>query len=110
MSIAQPFYTMVPESGMITLPPEFRGKTVKLLTEEEEEKLARIKQADYNFRHPKTLEEILKDAKPIRDIKDLHPEEPIWDSDEEFFEFLDALGEDVENYRSIERLSKRSLT
>jgi len=28
MTLTQPFYTTVPESGMITLPLEYRGKTV----------------------------------------------------------------------------------
>jgi len=36
MPIAQHFYTTVPESGIMTLPPEFRGKTDKVLTDEEE--------------------------------------------------------------------------
>ena len=101
MSLAQQFYTTVPESGTITLPPEFRGKTVRLLAEEEEaEKLLRIKLADYEFRHPKTLEQILKEqnAKPIR-FDDSIPEKPAWESDEEFFEFLEAIGEDPSHYR-----------
>ena len=31
MSLAQQFYTTVPESGTITLPPEFRGTEVVIL-------------------------------------------------------------------------------
>jgi len=99
MSIAQHFYTTVPESGMITLPPEYRGKIVKLSTEEEEEKLLRIMQSNDNFWHPKSLEEILKNAGPIQDIRDLYPKESIWDSDEEFIEFLEAIGENPDDYK-----------
>ena len=106
-----PFHTTtVLDNGMpaTPLPERFRGTTVKLLTEDEA-KLLRIMQADYNFRHPKPLEELLKDVKPIRDITELCPDEPIWDSDEEFCEFLESIGQDVENYRSIEYLAKKPL-
>jgi len=30
MTQTQPYYTMVPESGTITLPPEYRGKAICL--------------------------------------------------------------------------------
>jgi len=99
MTQTQPYYTTVPESGTITLPSEYWGKAVKVLTEEEEKRL-RIIQADYDFRHPKSLEEILKEqnAKPVR-FDDLIPEEPAWESEEEFFAFLEAIGEDLNLYR-----------
>ena len=58
MTQMQPYCTAVPESGTITLPSEFRGKAVKVLTEEEEKRL-RIIQADYDFRHPKSLPDAL---------------------------------------------------
>jgi hypothetical protein len=104
------FHTTVLDDGMLAvpLPEEFRGKTVDVLTDDEE-KLLRIVQADYNFRHPKPLEELLKDVKPTQDIADLCPQKPIWDSEEEFCEFLEFIGQDVENYRSIEYLSKKPL-
>jgi hypothetical protein len=96
-----PFHTTVLDDGMLAvpLPEEFRGKTVKLLTDDEE-KLLRIVQADYNFRHPKSLEQILteQNAKPFR-FDDSIPKEPAWESDEEFFAFLEAIEEDTNLYR-----------
>ena len=35
MSLVQHFYTTVPESGTITLPPEFRGVPVRIVVENE---------------------------------------------------------------------------
>jgi hypothetical protein len=83
----------------VPLPEEFRGKTVDVLTDDEE-KLLRIVQADYNFRHPKSLKQILKEqnAKPLQ-FDDSIPEEPAWASTEEFCTFLEAIGEDPNHYQ-----------
>ena len=93
------FHTTVPSNGTITLPPEFRGKTVTLLTDDEEKRL-RLKLADYEFRHPKPLKQILQEqnAKPFR-FDDSMPKEPTWESEEEFFAFLESIGEDPNRYR-----------
>ena len=96
-----PFHTMVLDDGMLAapLPEVFRGKTVNL-SMEDEEKLIRLKLVDHEFRHPKPLEKILKEqnAKPFR-FDDSIPKEPAWESDEEFFAFLEAIGEDPSRYR-----------
>ncbi len=101
------FEFTVPLDGTIpvVLPEEFRGKKVAIVTEGKD----RPKPCSYDdsFYHPKSLEEIIAEQgkKPIEDISELCPEKPLWDSDEEFFKFLEAVDIDPENYRSIEYLS-----
>jgi hypothetical protein len=89
--------------GTVTFPPEFRGKLLKLepIATESGEKFHKILQADESFRQPNSLEQILKaqNAKPIKSIDDLRPDEPVWESEEEFFSFLEAIGENPDLYR-----------
>ena len=96
-----PFLATVLNDGTLAapLPKQFRGTTVKLLTEDDE-KLLRLKLADYEFRHPKALGQLLKEqnAKPFR-FDDSIPSEPAWESKEEFFTFLEAIGEDPNLYQ-----------
>lgn len=107
-------FTALPDGTIpIVLPEEFRGKKLKItLVDEdvssEEEKRLRLLSANREFYRHKPLEEIVKEQgiKPIRSIEDLRPKEPIWESDEEFFEFLEAMGMDVDNYKSIDYLWK----
>jgi len=98
----QPYYTTVPASGAILLPPEFFGKTIRIETESKEDsQLQRLQEADREFRQPRTLDEILKAQGPkvIYSLEELLPDEPAWESQEEFFEFLEAIGEDIDLYR-----------
>ena len=96
-----PFLTTVLDDGTLAapLPDKFRGRTVKLITDDEE-KLLRLKLAGYGFCHPKALGQILKEqnAKPFR-FDDSIPQEPAWESNEEFFAFLEAIGEDPSRYQ-----------
>lgn len=96
----------VPEDGIVVLPKECCGKKFKVVLVEEElssedEKLLRMLKADYEFRHPKTLQQLVEEqgVKPIGTIDELIPEQPAWESDEEFYAFLEAIGEDVNFYR-----------
>ncbi len=102
MSTTEPFYTTVLPDGTLAdpLPEMLRGRNVKISTDDEG-KLFRIMQADYEFRHPKSLEQIISEqnVKPIQSIDELIPDEPAWDDDEEFFDFLEAIGENPRNYR-----------
>lgn len=100
----------IPENGILTLPEEFRGKKFKMVPLEEEpspddEQLSQILEANHDFWHPKTIEQLVAEQgiKPIRSIEDMRPKEPIWESDEDFYEFLVAMGRDVDNYLSIYR-------
>jgi hypothetical protein len=98
-----PFTISIPLDGAVTFPPEFRGKTLKLetVTTESNEKFLKVLQSDASFRQPQSLEQILKmqNAKPIKSIDDLRPDEPVWESEEDFFAFLEAIGENPELYR-----------
>lgn len=54
---------------------------------------------DNDFYRFKPLREILDEqgAKPVAALEELMPDGPAWDSQEEFFSFLEAIGEDVDN-------------
>ena len=90
MSIAQHFYTTVPESGMITLPPEFRGTEV-MIRETAPKKPIPVNRDE--FRRKKTLDEIVAEQGGPRICT--NPERlfegfpKLWDTEEELAEFLE---------------------
>jgi hypothetical protein len=91
----------VPDDGIVVLPPEFCGSKVVVINKNDNEKVSEIIQADKEFRQQKSLDEILKvqNAKPIRSIDDLRRNEQVWESEKEFFDFLEAIGENIDLYR-----------
>jgi hypothetical protein len=96
-----PFHTTVLDNGMLAapLPEEFRGKTVNVLTDDEAT-LLRLKLADHEFRYPKSLKQILaeQNALPFR-FDDSIPNEPAWESKDDFVAFLESIGEDPSRYQ-----------
>ncbi len=102
MSTTEPFYITVPASGTITLPPEFSGKTVRVDAESDDlAKIQRLREEDRKFRQHKSVDEIIQERglKTVQSLEELMTEEPAWDSEEEFFAFLEAIGEDINLYR-----------
>jgi hypothetical protein len=88
-----PFHATVLDDGMLAvpLPEEFRGKTVKLLMDDE--KLLRIMQTDGDFRSKKTLDEIVAEQGGPRictNPTSLWEDFPkLWDTEAELEEFLE---------------------
>jgi len=89
MSIAQPFYTMVPESGTITLPPEFRASKVMIL--ETPQKKSKPTESN-EFWKTQSLDEVVAEQGGPKTCT--NPDEYVgslaflWDSDEEIETFL----------------------
>ena len=65
-------------------------------------KLRAIHQGNIDFRSEKTAAEIIEKhgTRPIKDITELYPEKPVWDSDEEFLAFVETIGDNPNDYRS----------
>jgi hypothetical protein len=96
MSIAQPFYTTIPESGTITLPPEFRTAEVMIL----ETPLKNPTPIDYSdCWQTKSLDEIAAEQGGTKNCT--NPDEYVgslaflWDSDEEIEAFLKKRKDEV---------------
>jgi hypothetical protein len=89
-----PFHTTVLDNGMLAvpLPEEFRGKTVNVLTDEEE-KLLRIIRANEDVRRKKTLDEIIAEQGGPRvctNPESLGEDMPkLWNTEAELEEFLE---------------------
>jgi len=96
MSIAQPFYTTVPESGMITLPPIYRGIEVIVHGTTSEKPLPVDRE---EFWRKKTLDEIVAEQGGPKICT--NPEEYfgslsfLWDSEEEMETFLKKRKDEV---------------
>ncbi len=87
----------VPNDGTVTLPEAFRGTKVVVIKQSQDDGMM----IDDDFYRFKPLKEILEEqgARTVVSLEELMPSEPAWDSEEEFFKFLEAIGEDVDNYR-----------
>ena len=96
MSVAQPFYTTVPSSGTITLPPEFRGTEVMIREAAPKKPLP---ENDDDFWRKKSLDEI--DAEQGGPKICTNPDEYfgslafLWDSKEEIEMFLKKRKEEI---------------
>ena len=90
MTLTQPFYTTVPESGTITLPPKYRGVEVTI-HETIPKKPLPIDRDE--FWRKKSLEEIVAEQggpKVCTNPASLWERYPkLWDSEEELEEFLE---------------------
>ena len=90
MSTTQPFCTMVPESGTITLPPEFRGAEVMILETVPKKTLP---ESDDDFWRTKSLDEIVAEQggpKVCTNPANLWEGFPkLWETQEELEEFLE---------------------
>jgi len=97
MSIAQHFYTTVPESGTITLPPEFCGDQVDVIVLKKSVPLP-LPGGD-DFWRKKSLDEIVAEQGGPRICTD--PDEYfgslafLWDSEEEMEMFLEKRKEEI---------------
>ena len=89
MTLTQPFYTTVPESGTITLPPEYRGAEI-MIRETAPKKMLPMDSREFPRR--KTLDEIAAEQGGPKICT--NPDEyfgflaDFWDSPEEVEEFL----------------------
>jgi len=96
MTLTQPFYTTVPESGTITLPPKYRGVEVTIHETISKKPLPRDRD---EFWRKKSLEEIVAEQGGPKVCT--NPDEYfgslafLWDSEEEMETFLKKRREEV---------------